>query len=132
MYFSIFKYFNRGFLKINLLFIAIGSAIGLVICIFESAINEQLVSFQRFASYQIFSILMTVCVTDLVYLYECTRKTKKKTLLHFILLYNLGLIAGTELSYLVLSAAFHVPYNFKNHAGCCNLFLQGAAGGNEC
>jgi sensor histidine kinase YesM len=117
------KHFNRFYLRLNLICVSIGCGIAIVICIFQSAIDEQLVSFQRFASLEIFSTMMTLCVTNLVYVYECNRKQEKKSLGAFILLYNLGLVAGTEISYLLLALIFHVRYNFRNHFGDYRLTL---------
>jgi len=117
------KYFSKFYYKINLLCVLVGIGIGVMICVFQSAINEELVSFERYISYTIFSVIMTVVVTNFIYVYECTVAPEKKSLWKFVLIYNIGLIVGTEISYLTISLVYHIPYNFKNHLGDYRLSL---------
>jgi sensor histidine kinase YesM len=99
-----------------LLFALVGIVLGLMVIIFESAINEKLVSFHMGISNVIFSVVMTVIVTNCIYVFECYYpKSRKKYLWQFILVYCFGLSLGYELSYLLLSYLFHFQYNFASH-----------------
>jgi len=119
-----FKYFTDSWYRLNLLFTIIGIAVGLVVILFESAINEELASFQRAASNIIFSVVMTVVVTNIIYVFECYYpKSRKKHLWQFMLVYCIGLSLGYELSFLIISYLFHFKYSFISHLSDYRLSL---------
>ncbi len=67
----------------------------------------------------IFSTLITLSITNSIYLFSCFWRSKEKPLWHFVLIFYgcniLGMLIGIELSYLVMALIFHVPYHFLSH-----------------
>jgi two-component system LytT family sensor kinase len=119
-----FKYISGSYYRLNMAFVLVGIIAGLVMITFESVIQEKLVSFRTGISNLIFSVLMTIVVTNFIYVFECYYpKSKRKYLWQFVLLYCLGLSAGYELSYFLLSLIFHFQYNFTSHFGDYRLSL---------
>ncbi len=113
------KYFNRSFVKTNVLYGSIGVAIGLGISIFESVINDRLIPIDDIIANLIFSTVITLSITNAIYLFACFWHAQEKFSVSFILLYYgcsiLGTLVGIELSYLAISLIFHVPYHFLRH-----------------
>jgi two-component system LytT family sensor kinase len=113
------KYFNKPFGKINLIYGLIGLVTGLAISAFESAINNKLIRPRDIISILIFSTLITLSITNAIYLFGCFWRSKKTPLWHFIFIFYscniLGMLIGIELSYLAISLIFHTPFHFLNH-----------------
>jgi two-component system, LytTR family, sensor kinase len=116
MFISNYKYLNKAFTKTNLRYGLVGLAIGLLICIFESVINEKLVSLREFVANLLFSLIITLSIANSVHLFECYWRSEKNNWWQFILIYYgccmLGMLVGFELSYLAISFIFHIPYHF--------------------
>jgi two-component system LytT family sensor kinase len=113
------RYFNKSYRKINFIYGLIGLAIGFLISAFESAVNNRLNSIRDVISNLIFSTLITLCITNSIYLFTCFWRSKKTPEWHFIFVFYgcsvLGMLIGIELSYLVLALIFHIPYHFFSH-----------------
>jgi two-component system LytT family sensor kinase len=111
-----FKYITGSYYRLNLVFGVVGIIAGMVMITFESVIQEKWVSLRTGISNLIFSVLMTIVVTNFIYVFECYYpKSRRKYLWQFVLLYCLGLSAGYELSYFLLSLIFHFQYSFTSH-----------------
>lgn len=113
------KYFSRSFAKTNLIYGSVGIAIGLVICIFESVINDKIIPFNDIISTLIFSTVITLSITNSIYLFACLWRSEKNSVWRFVLIYYgcniLGMLIGIELSFLIVSLIFHVPFHFLSH-----------------
>jgi two-component system LytT family sensor kinase len=113
------RYFNRSLGKINLVYGLIGLAIGLLLSVFESAINNKLSPPGDVLSNLIFSTLITLSITNSIYLFTCFWRSKKTSMWYYILVFCsfnlLGMLIGIEVSYLVISFIFHIPFHFLNH-----------------
>jgi len=113
------KYFNKSFGKINLIYGLVGLGIGLLISVFESVVNNKLRSPRDIISNLIFSAIITLCITNSIYLFSCFWQSKKKPEWHFILIFYgcniLGTLIGIELSYLAIALIFQVPFHFLDH-----------------
>jgi sensor histidine kinase YesM len=93
----------------------VGIATGLFISAFESAIEAKLILPTRILSNLIFSTLITLCITNSLYLFGRFWRSKRSPAWHFLLVfycYNLlGMLVGIELSYLAVDFIFHVPFH---------------------
>ncbi len=113
------RYFKWPLAKTNLVYGLVGLTVGLLIDIFESAINDKLIPLNEFMASMIFSAIITLSITNSIYLATCLRRSKKFPLWQFILIFYgcsiLGTLIGVEVSYLAISFIFHVPYHFLSH-----------------
>jgi two-component system LytT family sensor kinase len=113
------KYFKWPLAKTNLVYGLVGLTVGLLICIFESAINDKLIPLKQFLASLLFSAIITLSITNSIYLVTCLWRSKKFPLWQFILIFYgcsiLGMLVGVEVSYLAISFIFHIPYHFLSH-----------------
>jgi len=113
------RYFNGSVAKINLTYGLIGLSIGLLVSAFESAINDKLLPLNDIISTLIFSTIITLTITDSIYLFSRFWRSKKRPMRYFIFVFYgcslLGMLMGIELSYLVIALIFHVPFHFLSH-----------------
>ena len=113
------RYFKWPLGKTNLVYGLIGEIVGLIICLFESAINDKLIPLQGFIGSLIFSAIISLCITNSIYLVTCFWSSKKNPSWRFILIFYgcsiVGTLIGVELSYLLMSIIFHIPYHFLSH-----------------
>jgi two-component system LytT family sensor kinase len=113
------RYFKWSLAKTNLVYGLVGQAVGLIICLFVSAINNKLIPLKEFIASMIFSAIITLSITNSIYLVTCIWSSKKFPFWQFVLIFYgcsiLGTLIGVELSYLVMSIIFHVPYHFLSH-----------------
>jgi two-component system LytT family sensor kinase len=67
----------------------------------------------------IFSAIISVIITNSIYLVTCLWQSKKLARWQFILIFYscsiIGMLVGVELSYLAVSFIFHIPYHFLSH-----------------
>ncbi|HEX4852135.1 MAG TPA: histidine kinase, partial [Puia sp.] len=113
------RYFKRSFGKRNLLYGLVGLVTGFFICAFESAINKKLIPREDIISNLVFCTLITLTITNSMYLFSRFWKSKKKPAWHFILVFYgcniLGMVIGIELSYMVTDLIFHIPFHFLSN-----------------
>jgi two-component system LytT family sensor kinase len=113
------KYFNRSFVKSNLLYGALGAAVGLIITLFESVINAKIIPPDNIIANLIFSTVITLSITNSIYFFACFWRSENKGAWQFILIYYggniLGTLIGIEISYLIVSFIYNAPYHFLNH-----------------
>jgi two-component system LytT family sensor kinase len=113
------RYFNRSFIKINLIYGTIGLTVGLLISAFVSVINNKLIPPNDIISNLIFSTFITLSITNAIYVFARFWRSEEKPLWHFILIFYscnlLGMLIGIEVSYLAMAVIFHVPYHFLSH-----------------
>lgn len=119
MYLPENKYFKWSLAKTNLVYGSIGLSVGLIIDIVESAINNKLIPVNDIIASIIFSSIISVIITNSIYLVTCLWHSKKPARWKFILiLYScsiIGMLVGVELSYFAVSFVFHIPYHFLGH-----------------
>lgn len=113
------KYFGWSLAKTNLVYGLIGEAVALIICIFESVINNQLIPLKQFITSLIFSAIISLIITNSIYFVTSLWRSKNLRLWQFVLILYAccigGMLVGVELSYLVTSIIFHIPYHFLSH-----------------
>jgi two-component system LytT family sensor kinase len=113
------KYFNQPYFKTNLIYGLVGITIGLLICVFELAVGGQLISVNDAISNLIFSTIITLSIVNSVYLFASFLGSEQKFPLSSVLVYYGCVISGSfigiELSFLIISLIFHIPYHFLNH-----------------
>jgi two-component system LytT family sensor kinase len=113
------KFSNRSLLKTNLLYGLVGIVIGLIISAFGCALNNKLIPLKEIASNLLFSTVITLSITNSIYIFLCYFRTEKTPWWKFVLVYYgcnmLGMFVGIELSYWAISPIFHVPYVFLSH-----------------
>src|SRR6516225_4600852 len=110
------RYYSRSFVQRNLLYGLVGIVTGLSISAIESAINFKLIPPRQIISNLIFCTLITLSITQSLYLFARFWRSKKTPMWHFILVfygYNLlGMLLGIEVSSLVVALIFHMPFHF--------------------
>ena len=108
------KYFNSTFLKINGQNAFIGIGVGIIISVIQAAFNDHLLSLKRVLLNMLFSMVISLSITNSVFLYQRFLKPQKVNLWQFILVYYgcnlLGMLIGIELSYMIVSLIFNIPY----------------------
>ncbi len=113
------KYFKLSLAKTNLVYGLMGQAVGLIICIFESVINNKLIPLKQFITSLIFSAIISLTITNSIYFVTCLWRSKNLPLWQFILIFYgcsiFGMLVGVELSYLATSIIYTVPYHFFSH-----------------
>lgn len=113
------RYFKWSLAKTNLVYGLVGQAVGLIICLFVSAINNKLIPLQGFIASLIFSAIISLSITNSIYLVTCFWSSKKNPSWLFILIFYgcsiVGTLIGVELSYLIMSIIYAVPYHFLSH-----------------
>jgi len=113
------KYFNRPFVKTCLRYALVGIAIGLLISVFESVINDKIIPSRIIIANLLFSTVITLSIFISVYIFTCFWRSEKSSVWKFLLIYYgcniLGMLMGIELSYWIISLIFHVPFNFLTH-----------------
>jgi two-component system LytT family sensor kinase len=113
------KYFNRSLLKSNLLYGSMGVAIGLIITLFESVINDKIIPSYNIVANVIFSTVIALSITNSIYLFACFWRSENRFAWQFILIYYscsiLGTLIGIEISYLAVSFIYNAPYHFLDH-----------------
>ncbi|WP_345950170.1 histidine kinase [Mucilaginibacter sp. PAMB04274] len=110
-----YSYYSGSFLKLNRNNAAIGVIVGLCLCAVQSVFRERIMATKDILMTIMFSIVITLSITNSVYLYQRFLKPKKKVnLWQFILVYYvcnlLGMFIGVELSYFFVSLIFHLKY----------------------
>jgi two-component system, LytTR family, sensor kinase len=114
------KYFDRPFLKGNLRYGLIGPLAALVISLFESIFANKIIPQQQIICNLIFATVITLSIVNSMYVLLCFWRPKKGVLWQFVAVYYgcnmLGMLIGIELSYLLVSAVYHVPFHFMSHS----------------
>jgi len=89
------------------------------VVIVESVFNNQLLSARRMLLTIMFSLLITLSITNSIFFYERFLKPQKLSIWKFILVYYacnlLGMFIGVEISYLLVSLIFKIPYAPLSH-----------------
>jgi len=113
------RYFKRSFGKRNLLYGLVGLVTGILISAFESALNAKLLQPKDIISNLIFTTLITLSITNSMYLFARFWRSKKTPMWHFILVFYgcniLGMLLGIEVSYLAVDLIFHIPFHFLSN-----------------
>ena len=93
--------------------------VGVLLCAFVSVIDNKLIPLNDIVSNLIFSTLITLSITNSIYIFTCFWRSKEKPLWHYLLIFYgcnmLGMLIGIELSYLAMALIFHAPYHFLSH-----------------
>lgn len=112
-------YFEGSFAKLNYQNGLIGVLVGIIISVVRSVARERLVSVKDILLNIMFSIFITLSITNSVYIYERYLKRPGTGIWQFALVYYscniIGMLIGVEISYLIVSILFHVPYSFLQH-----------------
>jgi two-component system LytT family sensor kinase len=115
------NYHNGSVARINLINSLVGIVVGLCICVVQMAFNNQLMSVKNALLTIMFSIIITLSITNSVVLYQRYLKPQKVNLWQFITVYyacNLvGMFVGIELSYFIVSLLFGTRYTPLKHFG---------------
>lgn len=110
---------NR-WLRNNLKYGAIALVVGLVICLFTAVFRGNGISFKNLMLNILFSLFITLSITNVVtfmrQLFVPTGSGFWKFVVSYYISNLIGLAIGIELSYLVVSLIFKVPYQLMNHA----------------
>lgn len=113
------RYFNGSVGKVNLTYGLTGLGIGLLVSAFESALNNSWLLLNDVVSTLIFSIIITLSITNSIFLFARFWRLRQCPKQYFIFVFYgcnlLGMLIGIELSYLVVGLIFHVPYHFLGH-----------------
>jgi sensor histidine kinase YesM len=116
---SVFKDRERSYLRSNVQYTVIGIVVGLVIVVFKSAVIGVMLPLQDTLVNIMFSVVITLSIANSMFLFEYLLiKEKGKGWILLLVYYScnaFGMLMGIELSYLLVSFIFHVPFHFLNH-----------------
>jgi len=114
-----YKYFNESYFRVSRQNSLIGIMVGVTISALQSLFSEHFISAKTALLNILFSLLITLSITNSAFLYERFLRPQKTNLWQFVLVYyscNLvGMFIGVELSYLIVSLIFQVPYVPLSH-----------------
>jgi two-component system LytT family sensor kinase len=114
-----YKYYNGSFIKLNQTNTLIGLVVGICISLVQSVFRNRLMATQDILLTIMFSLIITLSITNSVFLYQRYFKPQKTVLWRFILVYYtcnfIGMLIGLELSYLIVSFIFNIPYVPLSH-----------------
>jgi sensor histidine kinase YesM len=110
------KFICQSWIKTNIIYSVVGIAVGIIICLFMTAAKGELVDARR-ASFQIlFSLMISLGVTNSIFLAQTLFRVHHERWLSFLFIYYsfsiIGMIAGIELSHFIISILFDRPYTF--------------------
>lgn len=98
-------------LRVNLKYGAIGIIVGMVINAFMLIGNEQ-IQLRYFIFNMCFALFITLSITNIVAVFQCNYSAVTTNFWKYIFLYYtcnlIGMVIGTELSYLIVSVAFNL------------------------
>jgi sensor histidine kinase YesM len=113
------SYYNGSIARINLINSLIGVIVGVCICAVQSAFNNQIMPLKSVLLNIMFSIIITLSITNSVVLYQRYLRPRKVSLWQFVTVYyacNLvGMFVGIELSYFIVSLLFGTHYTPLKH-----------------
>jgi sensor histidine kinase YesM len=108
------RFFNGSLASINGNNAVVGVIVGLTVSILQSVIRNRVISTKAILFNTLFSLVITLCITNSVYVCMKYIKPQKGNLWKFIPVYYgcniLGMLIGIELSYMIVSLIFHTPY----------------------
>ena len=114
-----YKYFSSNFFKINMQNALIGIGVGIIISVVQSTFNDRFISYKNMLLNIMFSMVISLSITNSVFLYQRFLKPQKVNLWQFILVYYtcnlLGMLVGIEVSYFLVSLMFDTHYVLLGH-----------------
>jgi two-component system LytT family sensor kinase len=114
-----YRYFDKKFFRINGQNALVGLGIGLIICVVQTVFNEKMMSGRAALMTTMFSLVITLSITNSVFFYERFLKPQEVSLWQFITVYYgcnlLGMVIGVELSYLIVAFVLGGEYHFLTH-----------------
>ncbi len=97
----------------------VGIGIGLIVTFVIATLNARIPSLRDILLNILFSMFISLSITNSVYVYECYLRPYSNKLWVFVTAYYLcnlvGMVVGTELSYLIVSVIFNQPYDLFGH-----------------
>jgi two-component system LytT family sensor kinase len=110
------KYICQPWLKTNLIYLGLGVAIGLVLTLLISATKGAWIGIKGLSFQVLYSTIISLCITNCIYISQKLLFFSKKTLWIYILIYYtssiMGMLIAIELIYLVQAWLYDVPYHF--------------------
>ena len=99
----------------------LGIVIGIFINMILSALNGHLLSIRQILLNILFSLFITLSITNTVFIYDTYLRRRNSNLWLFIVGFYvcalIGMVIGTELAYLIVSLIFQIPYHPATHLG---------------
>jgi two-component system LytT family sensor kinase len=110
------RYFYTSWLRANLYNLALGVVIGLLLTLLISAFNGQWIGWRKMFFQLLYSTVISVCITNVIYIPQKYLRFKKENVWLFLIVYYLsgmmGMIIAIELIYLIQAWLFHDTYHF--------------------
>jgi two-component system LytT family sensor kinase len=110
------KYMGQSWVKTNINYLLIGILIGLILTLLMSAFKGEWIGWRGLTFQVLFSSIISLCVTNSVYLAQKLLRFNKQKYLLFILSYYaasiIGMLVAIELIYLAQAWLFNKAYHF--------------------
>lgn len=110
------KYMCQSWIRTNVNYLWVGLAVGLVLSLLISAFNGAWIGWRGCLFQVLFSTIISLCVTNSIYLAQKLLPLNKQRFWLFIVSYYAasltGMFLAIELIYLVQAWLFHSPYHF--------------------
>ncbi len=110
---------TRSLFKANWQYALIGLTAGLALSMLNMVFTGQLIPVRKLFFYLTFSIFITICTANCLFIFEYYIKPEKIGRWQLIIIYYfcnfVGMFVGTELAYFVLSCLYGVPFHFLTH-----------------
>jgi two-component system LytT family sensor kinase len=110
------KYIGQSWLRANLFYLGMGILIGLLLSLLLSAFKGDWIGWRSMLFQVLFSSIISLCITNSIYLSQRLLRFNKQKLLMFIMSYYaaslLGMFLAIELIYLAQAILFNTSYHF--------------------
>ena len=110
------RYIYTSWAKANLYNLVLGIVIGLVLTLLISAFKGQWIGMRRMAFQLLYSIVISLCITNMIYIPQKYLRFKKQNSWLFLLIYYIsvltGMIIAIELIYFIQALLFGQNYHF--------------------
>jgi len=110
------RFIYTSWIKANFYNLVLGIIIGLLLTLLISAFKEQWIGWRSMFFQLLYSIVISLCITNIIYFNQKYLRLKKETSLFSILVYYISAIMGTciaiELIYLLRAWLFKEHYHF--------------------
>jgi two-component system LytT family sensor kinase len=107
-------YIHTSYLRTNLQYGGLGVVIGLIVSAIRSAFANYLIPGRDILLNIMFSVLITLSITNSIYILEKFYKPEKVSLWKFIIIYYgcniIGMLVGIEIAYMIISLIYWFPY----------------------
>ncbi|MCD0489837.1 histidine kinase [Pedobacter sp. MC2016-14] len=109
---------SPNWLRLNINYLLLGAGIGIILSLLISGFKGEWIGFRSFYFQLLFSVIISLCITNSIYISQKLLKFNKEKIWFFILVYYsaslIGMLVAIETIYLVRALIFKQEYHFMH------------------